>query len=266
MKDIWHAKTYTKFLDLRTKPAQDLLFAIPASFEPEIVYDLGCGPGNSTILLKDRWNNAKIIGVDSSADMLSEAKKNHPELIFLTGDIAHFNPEERPDVIFSNAAIQWVGNHEILIPHLLHLLNPHGVLAIQIPNNFHCPSHQVTVQLLKNNPSWQPLLQNLRYGYLNKPFYDVSKYYDILSEAKATNIQIWETEYLQEVGDYQGIFNWVQGTGLRPILSVMDKTNQMQLEKDYVELISKVYPLQANGKVLLPYRRLFMVAQSNGQL
>ncbi len=260
MTDIWNAKTYAKFLDLRTKPACDLLFAIPPSFKPQLVYDLGCGPGNSTILLKDPWPQAKIVGLDSSRDMLEEAKKDYPELEFLQADLSDFSPTQKLDCIFTNAALQWVGGHEILIPKLLSFLKPGGILAIQIPNNFHCPSHQVTVRLLETNPKWRPLLQSLRYGRLDAPFYSASAYYDILSEAKATPIQIWETEYMQEVGSHQGIFNWVQGTGLRPILTKMDQADQLEFEKAYVDAVSKEYPLQKNGKVLLPFRRLFMVA------
>jgi trans-aconitate 2-methyltransferase len=260
MADIWDAKTYAKFLDLRTKPARDLLFAIPDSLAPKEVCDLGCGPGNSTILLKERWPHARVVGLDSSRDMLAEAEKNYPQLEFRAGDLAQFNPAKKMDCIFANAALQWVGHHEVLLPKLLSHLNPGGVLAVQIPNNFHCPSHQVTVDLLERHPKWRPLLQSLRYGRLDRPFYDVSWYYDVLTEAKATHIQIWETEYIQEVGNHQGIFNWVQGTGLRPILTQMDEADQQEFEKAYVEAVTIAYPTQKNGKVLLPFRRLFMIA------
>lgn len=244
MTDIWHAKTYTKFLDLRTKPAQDLLFAIPKSFTPEIVYDLGCGPGNSTVLLKERWPDAKIIGLDSSLDMLQEAKETYPELEFIAGDIATFIPQEKPDCIFANASLQWVEGHQVLIPKLLNWLKPQGVLAIQMPNNFHYPSHQVTINLLKQHAHWHSLLHVLRYGQLTKPFYNAAYYYDLLTEAKARQVQLWETEYFQEMPDYQSIFDWVQGTGLRPILSKMECVDQDAFEKAYVVAVSKEYPRQ----------------------
>ncbi len=260
MTDIWNAKTYSKFLDLRTRPAKDLLYAIPESFQPKMVYDLGCGPGNSTILLKDRWPDAKVVGLDSSVDMLAQAKRDYPQLEFVEGDLSSFHPDEHPDCIFSNAALQWVGEHDILIPKLLRFLKPGGVLAIQMPNNWHCPSHQVTIQVLQDHTQWTPLLKSLRYGPLFSPFYEATRYYDILSEAKSSGIQIWETEYIQEVGDHQGVFNWVQGTGLRPVLSQMSASDQKEFEEAYVATVSKAYPLQKNGKVLLPFRRLFMVA------
>jgi trans-aconitate 2-methyltransferase len=145
--DVWNAKIYSQFLDLRTQPARDLLNAIPNSFEPSIAYDLGCGPGNSTILLKNRWPHARIIGVDSSSDMLAEAKKSYPTLEFINGNIANFSPIEKIDCLFANASLQWLDAHDILIPNLLRHLNHGAVFAIQIPNNFHCPSHQVVINL-----------------------------------------------------------------------------------------------------------------------
>lgn len=259
MTDIWNAETYKKFIDLRSKPAKDLLFSIPDSFVPKLVYDLGCGPGNSTILLQQRWPHARIIGIDSSQDMLKEAKATYSDLEFTLGDIAHFAPLEKPDCIFANASLQWVSDHEALIPRLLGLLKPQGILAIQMPNNFHYPSHQTSIRLLENNKAWQPLLKTVRYGHLTHPFYQAAYYYDLLAQSGAASIQLWETEYFQEIESHQAIFSWVQGTGLRPILSQMEKADQSAFEKAYVAEISKAYEVQKNGKILLPYKRLFMV-------
>lgn len=262
MTDIWHAEIYSTFLDMRTKPAKDLLFAIPESFCPEIVYDLGCGPGNSTVLLKQRWPAAQIIGLDSSADMLQMARKNYPEIEFIENDLTAFIPKQKLDCIFSNAALQWTTQHEILIPKLFSFLKPGGILAIQMPNNFHYPSHQVTIRLLENNPQWTHLLQHVQFSHLTSARFKYSWYYDLFSAQKASHIQLWETEYIQEMTDHQAIFNWVQGTGLRPILSKMQKADQIEFEKEYVDEITREYSLQKNGKVLMPFRRLFMVAMA----
>ncbi len=261
MIDIWHADTYSQFLDMRTKPAKDLLAAIPDSFIPQRVYDLGCGPGNSTILLKQRWSDAQVIGLDNSEDMLREAKTTYPALEFVADDLAIFHPNEQLDCIFANASLQWLDNHAMLIPRLLRFLKPGGFLAIQMPNNFHFPSHQVTIQLLENNPKWQYLLKVLRYGHLQAPFYHVADYYNIFTEAKVAELQLWETEYIQVMNNHQDIFNWVKGTGLRPILAKLEKTEQAEFEQAYVAAITQKYSLQQNGKVLLPFRRLFMVAK-----
>lgn len=260
MTDIWHADTYTKFLDSRTKPARDLLFSIPDFFSPSVVYDLGCGPGNSTALLADRWPDAKVIGVDSSANMLEKAKETYPTIEFIERDIATFVLQEKVDCIFSNAALQWMGNHDVLLPRLLSFLKPGGFLAIQMPNNYHCPSHQVTVRLLDTHKKWEHLRKELRYGYLTTPLYNFPWYYDLFSGSGANHVQLWETDYFQEMSQHQDIFNWVQGTGLRPILAKMAHSERQEFETLYIDAISKEYPSQKNNKVLMPFRRLFMVA------
>ena len=128
-----------------------------------------------------------------------------------------------------------------------------------MPNNFHSPSHQVAIGILQSNTAWQPFLKNLRYSILTEPLYQLPWYYDLLIKSGASSLQLWETEYFQEISDYQGIFDWVKGTGLRPILSAMDVDNQTTFANAYVKAIAKEYPLQANKKVLLPFRRIFMV-------
>lgn len=156
----------------------------------------------------------------------------------------HFNLTQKSDCIFSNAALQWVSNHEMLIPSLLNLLKPNGVLAIQMPNNWHCPSRQVTIKVL-------------HYRRLDRPFYNPAKYYDILVQAGAKDIAIWQTDYIQPMDNYQAIFDWVKGTGLRPVLSRMTDTEQMKFIEAYIAAITRSYPEQKDGKVLLPYTRFF---------
>lgn len=258
MSDIWNAATYSKFLEQRTRPATDLLFAVPTHLQPKTVYDLGCGPGNSTILLAERWPQAKIIGLDSSPDMLQQAESSYPELNFVEGDISSFTPQEKVDGIFANAALQWVENHQELLPRLASCLNPGGFLAVQMPNNFHFPSHQVTVGLLQQHASWEKYLKLLRYGVLHKPYFNPPWYYDLLSQQQGS-LFIWQTEYYQEMADHQQIFNWVQGTGLRPVLTKMTNVEQQEFAEAYVKAVSKEYPVQLNGKVILPYLRIFLL-------
>ncbi|NNM58501.1 MAG: methyltransferase domain-containing protein [Legionellales bacterium] len=259
MSNFWHATTYSQFIDLRTRPAIDLLAILPQTLQPQIIYDLGCGPGNSTILLKNRWPEAKVTGIDSSPNMLEKAHKDYPNLHFIEADIEHFTVNEKIDLICANASLQWVDNHQQLFPRLISFLSESGALAIQMPNNFHAPSHQITLNILKNNIRWQPLIKQLRYGVLTQPFYDAKNYYDLLTEAGLDNLHIWETEYFQEMADYHAIFDWVKGTGLRPVLSMMDQSQQSIFTEVYLDQLSHEYPLQKNGKILLPFRRLFMV-------
>lgn len=191
--------------------------------------------------------------------MLEEAKISYPNINFIKADIANFSPMEKIDCLFANASMQWLDEHEILIPRLLQLMNPGGAFGIQMPNNFHSPSHQVTITILQNNTAWQPFLKNLRYGVLTEPFYKLPGYYDLLTKAAVSSIQLWETEYFHEMSNYQEIFDWVKGTGLRPVLSAMDTHNQNKFAKAYVKAIAKEYPIQTNNKILLPFRRIFMV-------
>lgn len=259
MTDTWDAKAYSRFLDLRTKPARDLLATIPHSFQPKIVYDLGCGPGNSTILLKERWPQADVFGLDSSPNMLAEARASYPDLNFIEDDIAKFKPAKKIDCLFANASLQWLDDHEILVPTLLKFLHPGGVLAIQMPNNFHTPAHQLIIQVLQQQPAWQHLLKNLRYKKMSEPLYNLTWYYDLLTQAKAKHLQLWETIYYQEMSNYQEIFTWVKGSVLRPVLSNMDSKVEAQFTQAYIDAISKEYFFQTNGKILFPFRRIFML-------
>lgn len=257
---VWNVDIYSKFLDLRTRPARDLLAVIPATFQPNVVYDLGCGPGNSTVLLKHRWPDAKVVGVDSSPEMLKKAESAYPDIEFETGDIDHFSPPEKVDCLFANASLHWCESHETLLPKLANTLNAGGLIAIQMPNNFHSPSHQVSVQVLQSRPEWQPLLTTLIYGAMTKPRYSLPAYYDLLTTSGLHSIQCWETEYYQTMQNYRGIFDWVSGTALRPVLAEMDDESHQQFADAYVAAISNAYPIQKDGSVLLPFRRVFMAA------
>jgi trans-aconitate 2-methyltransferase len=258
--DAWNVKNYSQFLDLRTRPARDLLAAIPDTFHPKTVYDLGCGPGNSTILLKERWPEATVIGLDVSQNMLDDAIKQYPDIQFMLGDIADFSLDEQVDCIFANASLQWVDHHEVFIPKLLNQVAKGGVLAIQMPNNFHSPSHQVTIDILESKPAWKNLLSELCYGKLSEPLYNSSWYYDLINTHHVTDIQIWETTYFQEMQSATHIFDWVKGTGLRPVLAKMTDADQTEFAKIYVEKIAKYYNKLANNKIMFPFRRFFILA------
>lgn len=199
MKDTWNANVYSEFLDLRTKPAEDLLNAIPSSFVPKIIYDLGCGPGNSTFLLKERFKDANITGIDSSANMVKMATAKYPDLHFRQMTIEEYslavNLLGKVDLLFANASLQWVSHHEVLFPKLTAMLNPGGIIAIQMPNNFHAPTHQLIIRLLSKDQIWQPFLKKLIYGELTKPLYDPVSYYNILIKAGCEEVSSWETEY-----------------------------------------------------------------------
>lgn len=260
-KNSWNAETYSQFIDLRTRPAKDLLAAIPDTVQPNIIYDLGCGTGNSTILLKERWPTAKVYGLDSSDKMLQRARENYTSIQFLQSNIEEFNPEQKIDLIFSNAALHWLPKHDVIIPCIIQHLNVGGIFAAQIPNNFHMPSHQAIIQILQKNKAWEHLLNTLKYGELTSTRYQCSWYYDFLTQHGLTNLHLWETTYYQDMENHQAIFDWMKATSLRAILAAMSDKDKHTFEKAYIAAISHAYPTQANGHVLFSFRRLFMVGQ-----
>lgn len=259
--DIWNSEIYTQFIDERTRPAINLLSEIPHNLDPKIICDLGCGPGNSTDLLRKRFRGAIIIGIDNSLNMLKEAKNVCPETEFIQADIADFSPAQKIDLLFANASLQWLDNHDVLFPKLCRMLNDNGMIAIQMPNNFHAVTHQTTVKILEEEPSWRSLLMKLRYGVLDKPFYDIPYYYDLLHKGGMKNITCWETEYYHEMRNYQDIYSWFKGTGLRPVLTEMSESDQRRFSDLYIHSLETQYSKQENAKILLPFRRMFMIGQ-----
>ncbi len=263
MTDMWNANVYIQFIESRTRPARDLLAAIPHSFMPRICYDLGSGPGNSTILLKERFSSASIIGVDTSADMLLKARKTYPDITFVQNDIATFAVPEKADLLFANASLHWLDRHDLLLKRLSGMLTDDGMLAFQIPNNFHAPTHQIPLAIFDHHSKWSHLAKALCYGRLEQPLYNVASYYDHMINAGFIDIQCWETYYFQEIDSLSDIFDWIKGTGLRPVLCHMKEQEQKQFSEIYIESLyaSNKYQTQVNGKILFPYQRLFVVGQ-----
>jgi trans-aconitate 2-methyltransferase len=250
----WDAGQYLRFADERTRPALDLLARIelPA---PRRIVDLGCGPGNSTALLRERWPEAAITGLDSSADMLDAARRDHPGIEFVAGDIAGWSPTEPYDLVFSNAALQWVGGHERLLPRLIDLVAADGVLAVQMPRNHDFATHALMRQVAAEGP-WRDRLADARDP---SPVRPPEFYYDCLA-LKSRRIVLWETNYIQIMDGIDAIIAWLHGTGLRPFLARLDEPEQKLFLDRYAALLAGAFPARSDGKVLLPYPRLFFIA------
>jgi trans-aconitate 2-methyltransferase len=251
----WNPEQYTMFADHRLRPAIDLLTQVPL-ISPYVIYDLGCGTGNVTSILSQHWNEAVITGIDSSADMLSKAKLDHPSIEWKHGDIAEFHPTSKGNLIFSNAALHWLDKHETLLPHLLTQLRPGGILAIQMPNNFSAPSHQTLYDLAQSS-EWID-----RLGHLVRPapVHNINWYFDLLSPL-VKKINIWETTYFQVLEGKNAVLEWTRGTALRPFLEVLDDTDRKVFESEYASLLMEAYPQRRDGSTLYPFSRLFIVAQ-----
>ncbi len=251
----WSAEQYLKFEDERTRPARDLLAQIPLVQARKVV-DIGCGPGNSTELLAERWPQASVIGVDTSADMLRQARERLPGRSFIEANIAHWAPPAGTDVVFANAVFQWVPDHLKHLKRLLGSLSPGGVLAVQMPDNLDEPSHILMHEVAFMEP-WRKQLSKaaeLRDG-LPKP----GTYYDALKPV-CTRLEIWHTIYNHVLDDAAAIVEWVKGTGLRPFLDPLETLERKAFVAEYTARIAASYLPQKDGKVLLRYPRLFIVA------
>jgi trans-aconitate 2-methyltransferase len=250
----WEPQTYLRYADIRFRAGLDLIARIP-TLPYSTVYDLGSGTGHLTQILAGTFTTAKVIGVDSSPEMLAEARHEFPELEWQQTDIRSWSPLTVPDLIYSNAALQWVPEHETLLPSLLNKLRPGGVLAMQVPRHFESPSHLGLKELVTQS-KWRARLEPLLLAPIPSP----ETYWRWLSP-HARNLDIWETIYLQVLDGKDPVVNFMRGTALRPFLSALPEPEAAKFIDDFADRMAAAYPAQPNGQTLFPFRRLFLIAQ-----
>ncbi|HKW93299.1 MAG TPA: methyltransferase domain-containing protein [Methylomirabilota bacterium] len=252
----WDPAQYLKFADQRLRPAIDLLNRIDLE-QPAEVYDLGAGAGNVTRLIKERWPQARVTGVDDSESMLAKAAATAPALTWQQADLASWRAPRPADLIYSNAALHWLPGHERLFPALLAGLAPAGVLAVQMPRNFGAPSHTAISEAARSGP-WRARLEPL---LRPAPVAEPDFYYGVLVGSVAA-LDIWETEYLQVLDGPNPVKEWTKGTWLRPLLDALEEPDRGRFEASYAALVARAYPPRADGRTLFPFRRLFIVARA----
>ena len=251
----WSSEQYSKFENERNRPIRDLLFNIPIA-KVNTAADIGCGPGNSTELLRAQFPNAKVTGMDSSENMIEAARKRMPDVHFEVDDISSWRDPGPYDVILANAALQWVPDHQTLFPALISKLAKGGCLAVQMPDNFDEPAHRLMRETAANGP-WTSKLNQTSKRMTRE---GAEWYYRNLRDKVAT-LYIWRTVYHHPLqGGPAAIVEWFKGTGLRPFIAPLDDAERKAFLAQYEEGITKAYPQYADGSVLLPFPRLFIVA------
>lgn len=250
----WSARQYSLFEQQRTRPVRDLVAAIPLASVGTAV-DLGCGPGNSTEVLAERFADATVSGLDSSDDMLREARQRLPNVAFERADIATWQPAQRYDVILANASLQWVPDHAALYPRLVSLLNPGGVLAVQTPDNLEEPAHRLARDIAAS-AQWVDWI-----GDVKHPDRHPAAYYFQLLRGHCAEVDVWRTTYHHPLsGGHAAVVEWFKGSALRPYLQKLGEAEQEEFLEAYLHAISQAYPALDDGTVLLPFPRLFIVA------
>ena len=253
----WKPSLYLKFEKERTQPAIDLVMKIEHE-NPVRIVDIGCGPGNSTSVLKARWNNSEIIGVDSSPAMIEQAQKTGENIDWVCADASSdLSNLGKFDIVFSNAAIQWIPNHEKLLSNLFELLNPNGILAVQVPDTTNMPFHTELKRFITTD-EWKKFFVSLSNVYSANGY---RHFYDILSDL-SSHIEMWVTDYCHILNTHNEIVKWVSAAALRPYINCFnDERMKDKFLLEYENYLSKVYPKQRNNKIMFPFTRVFFIAK-----
>ena len=257
----WDPTQYLKYADERGRPFVELMGRIGAT-DPRYVVDLGCGPGNLTELLLAKWPDAGIRGVDSSAEMIERAQALAVpgRLEFEIGDIRDWAPDRPVDVLISNAALHWVGDHQALIPRLAQHVAPNGWLAFQVPGNHDEPAHRL-LRELAGRPPWQPVLAAAGFhpSQLQRLPMPAREYLELLGSL-GWRVDAWETTYLHVLSGPDPVYEWISGTGARPVLAALGGSIRDDFVAAYKRQLRQAYPARSYGTVL-PFRRIFVVAR-----
>jgi trans-aconitate 2-methyltransferase len=253
----WDPATYLRYAGERARPFVDLVAHV-RSESPAVVVDLGCGEGALTASLAQRWPGARIVGVDSSAEMLAAATAHADGRIsFEQGDVREWRPDGPVDVLVSNAVLHWVPEHADLIRRWAGELAPGGELAIQVPDNFRAPTHALLTELCRS-PRWSARVAAV--APQPDAVLEPDGYLDVLTGA-GLEADVWETTYLHVLRGPEPVLGWVHSTVLRPVLGALDEAEVEDLTKAYGAALRAAYPERPDGTTVLPFRRVFAVGR-----
>jgi len=255
----WDPQRYEVFADARLRPLLDLLARVPgpdAGWAPRRIADLGCGSGNGTRLLAQRWPEASVVGIDASTEMLETARIRGGSIVWQQAELGAWRPQSPFDLLFSNAALHWLDDHAGLFPRLLKMLAPLGMLAVQMPRNFDAASHRMALELAREPPYREYLLASLRL----RPVLAPREYYELVAP-HGVFVDIWETEYLQVLAGDNPVADWTRSTLLVPLLDGLPGSLREPFEAEYRRRVSAAYGKRRDGSTLYPFRRLFMTVR-----
>jgi trans-aconitate 2-methyltransferase len=254
-KTDWNPESYLKFGDERTQPSIDLVNRIKTSSPPQCIIDIGCGPGNSSRILTDRWPQAKLIGIDCSPNMIEKAKKDYPRHEWILSDASTFVPMNKFDIVFSNATIQWIPDHENLLKRFCAMLSENGVLAFQIPLFRDMPIGKAIAKVAQGE-RWRIKTAGCSNLFT---YHDYGFYFDRLSKVLSL-VELWETYYLHVLESHLSIVEWTKSAGMKPYVDRLSNgLEKMEFEEEVLSELKKEYPLQENDKVIFPFKRLFVI-------
>jgi trans-aconitate 2-methyltransferase len=256
----WNPNKYLEFKNERTQPAIDLVARINLD-SPKNIIDIGCGPGNSTQILANKWPDSIITGLDSSKTMIAKAKEDYPKQIWICDNAENITGDKKYTLVFSNAALQWMDNHELLMPKLWNSVENNGAFAAQIPSFEKMPIN-IAINSVVNNKKWLKYTENKNIGCL-KNYHELDYYYEILNNY-SNEIILWETHYFHILPTLKGIIDFVRTTALKPYLeNLPDEEKRQELENEIFEECGRYYKIQTNGRVIFPFDRMFFIAHKN---
>jgi trans-aconitate 2-methyltransferase len=251
---MWNPDVYLAFADHRGRPFFDLLSRVGAE-APRRVADLGCGPGNLTVTLVQRWPDAVVEAWDNSPEMVEAARERGVDAH--VGDVRTWTPQPETDVVVTNATLQWVPEHAELLVRWAGQLAAGSWIAMQVPGNFDAPSHRAVRELARRDQWSEPLRDfPFRDGQVDSP----SGYAELLGDAGCT-VDAWETTYIHELSGEHPVLEWITGTALRPVKSRLTDEQWERFRQELIPMLDAAYPARADGKTLFPFRRIFFVAQ-----
>jgi trans-aconitate 2-methyltransferase len=255
---MWNPDVYLAFADHRGRPFFDLMSRVGAE-APRRIVDLGCGPGNLTVTLAQRWPDALVEAVDSSPEMVVAATERGLDAV--VGGIDEWSPKPDTDIVVSNAALQWVPNHVALMLRWAKELPAGAWIAMQVPGNFDAPSHRAVKEVAHRVPFANPL-RDIRFGadhLVETP----ERYAAVLTDAGCA-VDAWETTYIHQLTGATPVLDWITGTALTEVKGRLSEEAWQQYRQAIIPLLAEAYPARKDGTTFFPFRRIFVVAQVGG--